>query len=83
MSNDELLHQLMKARYDFAAAVKAYHKSGCDDDALLDWMSECERAYLDTKISHAAPGLTAAFARLEREIDQLRKLAAIPPEVEA
>ena len=72
MSNDEQLHRLLKARYDFAAAVMAYHQAGCDDDALLDRMSECERAYLDTKISHAAPGLAAAFARRERNIDQLR-----------
>ena len=83
MTDDELIHQLMKARCDFAAAVMAFHKASCDDDALLDRMSKCERAYLDIIFTSAAPGLAAAIARNEQDIDQLRKLLAIPPEGEA
>ena len=84
MSDDEFIHQLMKARYDFAAAVMAFHEAGCDDDALLDRMSKCERAYLDIIITSASPGLVAALAGCqEQDIDQLRKLLAIPPEGEA
>ncbi len=78
--DDELFHQIMQTRYDFATAVMACHKSGCNDDALLDRMSECERAYLDAVITRLSPAIAAAFARRERSILQLLKLAAIPPE---
>ena len=84
MTDDtELLARLLKARYDFAAAVIDHHKSGCDNDTLLDRMSDCERAYLDAMITYATPGLTAAFARQEWEIVQLRELLAMPVEGEA
>ena len=78
--DDELFHQIMQTRYDFAAAVMACHKTGFNDDDILDRMGECERAYIEVVIMHASPGFVAALARQERGIDQLRKLAAIPPE---
>ena len=80
MSNNELVPRLLKARYDFAAAVIAYHKSGCKDHALLRRMGESERAYLDAVFTDVAPDIAAAFARRDRDIDQLRKLMAISPE---
>ena len=85
MSDDdeELFLQIMKTRYDFAAAVMAYHKSGGDDDAPFDRMNECERAYLHFIITQVSPDLAAALARHERDIDQLQKLAAMPPEGKA
>ena len=79
MTDDtELLNRLLKARYDFAAAVMEHHKAGCDDDALLDQMSDSERAYLDAMITFATPGLIAAFAQRERDIIRLRELLAVP-----
>lgn len=79
----ELVQQFMKTRYDFAAAVMAYHKPSSDDDALFDRMNECERAYLAFIIKQVSPGFAAAFARHERDMDQLRKLVAMPPEGKA
>ncbi len=81
----ELVQQFMKTRYDFAAAVMAYHKPkpGGDDDALFDRMNECERAYLAFIITQVSPGVAAALTRHERDIDQLQKLAAMPPEGKA
>ena len=79
MTNNELPHQLFKARYDFAAAVMAYHKSGCDDDALLHRMSECQRAYLDAVITDVAPDLAAALAGWDRDVDRMLNLLAIQP----
>ena len=80
MSNDELLHQIMQTRYDFAAAVMAYHKSGCDDDALLRRVGENERAYLDAVIADVVPDIAAAVARWERDKDRMLNLLATPPE---
>ena len=80
MSNNELVPRLLKARYDFAAAVIAYHKSGCKDHALLRRMGESERAYLDAVFTDVAPDIAAAFARWERDKDRMLNLLATPPE---
>ena len=72
MSDDGLFDQLMKARLHFARAVVAHHQAACNDDALLDRVSECERAYLD-----------ALLAGIERKMAQVLELRVTPAEGEA
>ena len=67
MRDDELLDRIIDARRHFAHAVVAHHQSGCNDDALLDRVGECEIAYLD-----------AVFTRAERKMAQIRELMETP-----
>ena len=72
MTDDELFDRLMKARLHFACAVVAHHQAGCNDDTLLDRVSECEHAYLDTLFTH-----------IERKMTQGLELLTMPVAGEA
>ena len=72
MSDDKLSDRFMEARLHFAHAVVAHHQTGCNDNALLDRMGECEYAYLD-----------ALFTNVERKMTQGLELLVMPVEGEA
>ena len=46
MTSDELREQFFRARLDYTKSVVDFHRCGCNDDAFLDRMSECELAFI-------------------------------------
>ncbi len=72
MTDDELRERFFKARLDYAKSVVDFYRCGCNDDALLDRMSECELAFI-----------SAMFATIETKAKQVVQLFWEPVEGEA
>ena len=72
MTSDELREQIFRARLDYAKSVVDFHRCGCNDDALLDRMSECELAFI-----------SAMFDSIETKAKQALQLFWEPVEGEA